>query len=131
MTKTIAQRRREDRERKRLERQRKRDAGVPSATQVQNAVTEAVSFAILTADRRLIRTGRVPINAALIYAVAVDILSKRGAFDKQATRKAVRDALAPRDAHRLAGHLPSVSPDGAAFGYKIKPAPYVTRRQSP
>ncbi|WP_417584367.1 hypothetical protein [Pelagibacterium sp.] len=114
MSKTTAQRRREDRDRKRLERERRRASGIPEPSAVQNAVTEAFSFAILTLDRKSIQPGNVPINAALIIAVAVDILSKRGGYNGIETRKAVRDILAPRDAHRLAGHIPSVSPDGSS-----------------
>ncbi|WP_332715891.1 hypothetical protein [Pelagibacterium mangrovi] len=113
MSKTTAQRRRDDRDRKRAERERRRASGIPESAAIQNAVTEALSFAILTLDRRSIQPGNVPINAALVIAVAVDILSKRGGYNEVETRKAVRDALAPREAHRMAGHIPSVSPDGS------------------
>ena len=129
MSKTAADRRREDRERERAERQRRREEGVPEAHQVYSAVTEAVSYAILTMDRDAIQPGWTPINAALIIAVAVDILCERSNFDPAATKVAVRDALAPRGAHRTSGYLPYVARDGTSPRYKTKAPASVTRRQ--
>lgn len=129
MSKTLAQRRRDDRERKRAERARKRESGVPSIAQVQNAITEAVAYAIASIDQDAILPGWTPINAAVIVAVAIDILAERGSFDPIETRLAVRDALAPRDAHRLAGHIPSLSPGGTGPHYKTKAPDAVTRRR--
>lgn len=129
MSKTAAQRRRDDRERKRAERQRKRESGVPNAGQVQNAITEATAFAIAAIDQDAIMDGWTPINAAVIVAVAIDILAERGSFDPVETRLAVRDALAPRDGHRIAGHIPSLAPGGTGPHYKTKAPDAVTRRR--
>jgi hypothetical protein len=127
MTKTDAQRRREDAERKRVERQRKRDAGVPSAVQAQNAITEALSFAIASMNLRDCADGWVPVNAALIFAVSVDILCRRGTFDPDATKRVVRDILAPRQPHKMSSYLPSLNPQGPVPRYRTQAPDVVTR----
>lgn len=127
MSKSHAQKRQEDRERKRAERRRKRDAGVPSAAQAQNAITEAVSFAIAGIDRRAVADGWVPINAALIFAVSVDILCRRGGFDPNCAKRVVRELLAPRQMHSISGNIPSFNRKGSGPRYRTHRPDGVTR----
>lgn len=106
---TIQEKRRADRERKRRQRARARAAGAPGAAAVHRALTEALAFAMLTADTSTWRKADAwaPVNMGVVIETAVDILVVRHRFDRDHSKRAVRGALAPRPEHRWPSHVPT------------------------
>lgn len=97
---TLAQHREKDRKRQRARRQRLRAIGMPMPHQVDNAISEAVSFAIATAliDKSGVRAQAKAqtIGVAMVYNTALDILTKRWKFHPEQAAIALNGRLAKR-----------------------------------
>lgn len=121
MAMSATERRIRDRERKRQQRAAMRFAGVPETAAVYHAVSEAVAFALVNADRRTWIKGEpwCPINSAVVFAVAVDILVERCGCEKDAAKAAVKDALRPRSTWRLPDYTPTASPGPGRVRYNL------------
>lgn len=109
---TLAQRRKRDRMRKREERARRKELGIPKPPHVDFCITEAVSFALMQADRSAFdrSKGQYPINWGLIVEVSIHILHHRFGYDRKRAEDAVRSKMAPRPEHRQIGRIPSTRP---------------------
>ena len=109
MPRTIAEIRRIDRERKRAQRAAAAAAGIPTSSQVNIAIAEAVSFAASAGvNIAAAKTGTEPaITMASILSAARSILVDRLGFDATASTAALLKALAPRPEHRWPSFVPS------------------------
>ena len=109
MPRTIAELRRYDRERKRRQRAASAAAGVPSSSQVNIAIVEALAFAAASGvSIEAVKAGQQPaIEVRQVLSAAHKILAMRLGCDGEASHKALLKALAPRPEHRWPSHIPS------------------------
>ena len=109
MPRTFAEIRKNDRERKRLQRAAAAAAGVPSSPQVNIAIVEAMAFAASDGvNIEAARAGTQPtVTMASILSAAHKILTIRLGFDATASTAALLKALAPRPEHRWPSYVPS------------------------
>lgn len=121
MAMSATERRIRDRERKRAQRAALRMAGVPEPATVYHSIVEALAFSMVNADRRTwIRgTSWCPVNASVVFAVAVDILVERCCCEKDAAKAAVKQALRHRSTWRLSDYTPSASPGSGRVRYNL------------
>ena len=112
MAMSATERRIRDRERKRAQRAAMRMHGVPEAASVYHAITEALAFAMVHSDKRTwVRgTSWCPVNSAVVIAAAIDVLVDRLGFERDASKAAVKQALAPKNAWRYPTYTPSSNP---------------------
>lgn len=124
MAMTAAQRRKADRDRKRAQRAAAAKIGQPARVESVNAaIIEAISFAVLTADKRTwSRNARwMPVNIAVVMAAATDILVIGGGHDRTAAEKAIVNRLRPRGRHKMRTSVPSANPDPGLPTYSTRP----------
>jgi hypothetical protein len=109
MPRTIAEIRRIDRERKRQQRAAAAAAGIPTSSQVHNAITEALAFAGSSGvNIETAKAGGEPaITMASILSAAHAVLVDRLGFDAEASTAALLKALSPRPEHRWSSYVPS------------------------
>jgi hypothetical protein len=121
MAMSATERRIRDRERKRAQRAALRTAGVPEPATVYHSIVEAMGFSMVNADRRTwIRgTSWCPVNASVVFAVAVDILVERCGCEKDAAKAAVKQALRHRSPWRLPDYVPSSNPAPGRPRYRL------------
>lgn len=123
MAMTAAQRRKADRERKRIQRAAAAQRGQPARVESINAaIVEAIAFALLTADTRVWsrEEGWMPVNISVAIEAAADILVARHGHDRAAAKRAVVDRLRPRARHRLPTSVPSTNPDPGLPSYTTR-----------
>lgn len=108
----LAQRREADRKRKAEARAAAKDLGIPDKGLVDHAIAEAVAFSITHADRRIWSNAHAwsPINAANIYAIAMDVLVHQHRKDPIHSKAALDRRLGPQQAHEALGFIPSINP---------------------
>ncbi|GEM_PF-2913811 len=96
--------------------------GVPEKSLVDHAIAEGVSFCINNADRRIWSTacGWSPINAAVLYAVAFDVLTLQHHKDPEHSRVALNKRLGKQDAHGVPGFIPSTRPAVGQPVYRLQ-----------
>ena len=109
MPRTIADIRKFDRERKRLQRAAAAAAGIPSAPAVNAAIVEALAFAgSAGVNIEAAKTGAEPsIGMSAVLSAAHKILVSRLGFDGAASTTALLKALSPRPEHRWPSYVPS------------------------
>ena len=107
MAMTIQERRRRDCDKKRAQRAEQRAAKAPTPSAVQNAIAEAVSFAVSGINISDVRMGIAAIPVDLVVKTARNILIKRQGFDRERSIAAVAKLLRPRAEHRWPSHIPS------------------------
>lgn len=122
MTMTAAQRRAADAARKRKQRAAAKADGRPTADQTYHAIAEAVSFALLCADRRvwIEGAGWQPVNVTVVIDAAVDVLQHRLGLNRAASKRAVIDVLRPRRTHSQSGNVPSIVVTPGMATYRSK-----------
>ncbi|SDG84038.1 hypothetical protein [Pelagibacterium luteolum] len=112
MAKTLAERRRYDRDRKRRQRQARREAGVPSVSTLNAAIAEGLAFAMRSADRSQWGAGKQPVDLADIFQTAQRILVNRHRCNPDHVREALKRAASPRPEHGWPSYTQSMtSPD--------------------
>ena len=87
-------------------RQERREAGWPETRQVDGALAEAISFS-LQPDYSISDGSEIHVSIERIFRVAVLALMRDGAA-RDLAQHAIRDRLAPRDAHWRPGNVPSL-----------------------
>lgn len=117
-----AKRREADRKRKAVARAEAKDAGIPEKSLVDHAIAEASSYCINNADRRVWSTacGWSPINAAVLYAVALDVLTLQHHKDPAHSKAALNKRLGKQDGHSIPGFIPSTRPAPGQPVYRLK-----------
>ena len=117
-----ARRRDDDRTRKRRERARQKELGIPASALVNHALAEALSFSYAGADRREWRRDDVwePVNISLIIAVAVDILAINHRCDREHSLSEVMKKIRPRREHFEPHLVPSLAPGRGNIRYKTR-----------
>lgn len=133
MAMSLTERRKKDRERKAEQRAAAKAAGVPTPELTYHAITESLAFAMVHGDKRLwLRgTGWCPVNSAVVFAAAVDLLVDRFQCERDAAKAAVKKALAPRDSWRHGDYTPSANPIPGRVRYRLgAPEQVVVRSRS-
>lgn len=99
MAKTLAERRRYDRDRKRRQRAAKKAAGIPPVSTLNAAIAEGLAYAMRAADRSSWVDGRQPVDLGDIVRTAQRILVRRHGFDAGHVKTALQNAARPRPEH--------------------------------
>lgn len=116
-----AARREADRVRKRDARAKAKAEGVPHSSLVDYAISQATSFCINHADRRVWRPDDAwtPINASVLYAIALDVLVVRFGRNAEKSAAALKAKLGRQEAHGITGMVPSTDPAPGHPRYRL------------
>lgn len=118
MAKTLAERRKYDRDRKRKQRAARRQAGIPSVSTLNAAIAEGVAFAMRSANRAAWGAGKQPVDLADIFQTAQRILVNRHRCNPDHVREALKRAAAPRQEHSWPSYTRSMTaPDDRPQGH--------------
>lgn len=117
----LAELRRSDRDRQRRKRERMKQLGIPAPHQVDNAISEAVSYALqlAIAGKRGVRAQHAVqvIDFGTVFNTARDILVVRWRFNLEHALVALRARLAKRPEHLNANWTPHLPPELMQFEF--------------